>query len=351
MVETKPPSVCTACGTTIAPGLLSCPGCRQLLHADTLKELSERARRAKDTGDLLGALSTWRRALELLPADTRQHDVVAGKVDALSREADTHSGQDETLEKSARPSWLRGAIGLGTAGLMLWKFKFILGFVLTKGKLLLLGLTKASTLFSMMLSMGLYWSLWGWRFALGLVLSIYVHEMGHVAALRRFGIRASAPTFIPGLGALVRMKQHPANAIENARIGLAGPIWGLGAALAAYGVFLSTGWASWAGISRVGAWINLFNLLPIPPLDGGRAFRALTSRHRWMAAGVVGLMWFYTAEGLLVLLLITALLRLLSKEAPDEEDRKALVQYALLVVVLSLMCTIEVPLPHREALE
>jgi len=69
---------------------------------------------------------------------------------------------------------------------------------LGKGKLLLLGLTKSTTLFTMLLSMGVYWTAWGWRFALGLVLSIYVHEMGHVAALQRYGIKATAPMFIPG---------------------------------------------------------------------------------------------------------------------------------------------------------
>src|SRR5207302_3963478 len=95
-------------------------------------------------------------------------------------------------------------------------------FLLTKGKLLLLGLTKATTFFSMLLSLGVYWAAWGWKFALGLVLSIYIHEMGHVFALRRLGFKASAPMFIPGLGALIRLRQHPANPREDAEIGLAG---------------------------------------------------------------------------------------------------------------------------------
>src|SRR5206468_952877 len=80
-----------------------------------------------------------------------------------------------------------------------------------------------------------------WKFALGLVASIYVHEMGHVAALLKYGVRASAPMFIPGLGAVIRMKQALGDPQQEARVGLAGPAWGVGAALAAYAAFLGTG--------------------------------------------------------------------------------------------------------------
>ena len=107
---------------------------------------------------------------------------------------------------------------------------------LGKLKFLLLGLTKASTFVSMFAFFGVYWSIYGWPLALGLVLSIYIHEMGHVAMLRRLGIAAGAPMFIPGVGALVMLKQHVADPLTDAKIGLAGPVWGLGAALAAFGV-------------------------------------------------------------------------------------------------------------------
>ena len=82
-----------------------------------------------------------------------------------------------------------------------------------------------------MLSLGVYWTAWGWQFALGIILSIYVHEMGHVFALHRYGFKAAAPMFVPGVGALVRLQQPVTNTREDADIGLAGPIYGLGAAL------------------------------------------------------------------------------------------------------------------------
>ena len=85
--------------------------------------------------------------------------------------------------------------------------------------------------------------------------------------------------FIPGLGAIVRLKQYPADPREDARVGLAGPISGLGAAIASYLLFLVTGWEGWAAIAKAGAVLNLFNLMPLGPLDGGRAFRSSTRPH------------------------------------------------------------------------
>src|SRR5690349_22006017 len=104
----------------------------------------------------------------------------------------------------------------------------------------------------MLASIGLYWALYGWKFGLGFVLSIYIHEMGHVTALARYGIPATPPMFIPGFGAFVRLKAYPANPGEDARTGLAGPLWGLGAALAAMGVSIATGSDLWAAIARTG---------------------------------------------------------------------------------------------------
>src|SRR5215510_769086 len=121
------------------------------------------------------------------------------------------------------------------------KFKALAVLVVTKGKLLLFGLTKIGTLFSMLATLGLYWTRWGFAFALGFVVSIYIHEMGHVDALRRCGIAASPPMFIPGFGAFVRLKQRVLNPIEDARIGLAGPVWVLAAAVVAYVIGMISG--------------------------------------------------------------------------------------------------------------
>ena len=156
-------------------------------------------------------------------------------------------------------------------------------------------------------------------------------------------MNATAPMFIPGLGALIRMKQHPASPREDARVGLAGPLWGLGAALAAFAIYELTRAPIWAAIARVGAWINLFNLLPIPPLDGGRGFRSLSRGQRLIVVAVMAGMWAVTKEGLLVFLAIVAGWRALSERTTVEPDPKGLLHYTALVITLSAMCMIPVP--------
>ena len=235
-------------------------------------------------------------------------------------------------EGARRRVW--GARGALVTGLM---------FLATKAKLLLLGLTKAGTLFSMLLSVGVYWTIFGWPFAVLLVLSIYVHEMGHVAALRRFGIQATAPMFVPGLGALIRLRQHPANPREDARIGLAGPIWGCAAAAVAYLVFVLGGGPLWAAVARFGAWVNLFNLLPLWQLDGGRAFRALSRQQRLLAVAALAALWAWSREGLLLLLLLAAAAQAFRRDAPEQADRIALAQYVFLAAALTLLSLLHVP--------
>lgn len=334
---------CHKCGTELSSRALNCPGCGQLTYAEQLKSLATEAERAEHAGDFPGALATWRRALELLPVGTRQQQIVIARIEELSRKSPVESTHSPPTPASGNKVKARGLAGISALALLLWKFKLVGVFLLTKAKFLLLGLTKASTFFSMFLSLGVYWTAYGWKFALGLVVSIYIHEMGHVAALRRFGFRAAAPMFIPGVGAIVRLQQHPVNPIENSRIGLAGPIWGLGAALVALCVYGVTQWPSWLAIARVGAWINLFNLIPVWQLDGARGFSSMSRSQRWLAVATIAGAWFLTAEGLLLLLLIAGFFQAMQRTAPVKPDRTGLIQYMLLIAALSAMCLLQVP--------
>ena len=308
----------------------ACPRCHALVHASELNRLAAEAARATEVSDTATALAAWRKALELLPGGTRQHSEISARVAELSARADV-GATPPPPGGTGRAKWLGG---LGALGLALWKLKFVFVFLLGKGKLLLLGLTKASTFFSMALSLGVYWAMFGWRFAAGLIASIYVHEMGHVAALRRFGIAATAPMFIPGFGALVRLKQYPASPREDARVGLAGPLWGTGAALAFGLVGVLAGWPSLVAIARVGAWLNLFNLLPIWQLDGGRGFNALSRVQRFACSGAALAVYLAAGDGLLLVLTACALLRATTTPSPPEGDRTATAQFIGLLVVL-----------------
>jgi len=347
----SPAGRCADCGTQVPPDLLACPSCAKLLHADRLKELAAQAEKAERGGDLSAAMGAWRDALGLLPPETRQHAAVLQKIQALSARVEDGGAP-------AASTWKKGAAGLGGLALLLFKFKSIFLIALTKGKFLLFGLTKAKTLFSMLLFLGVYWSIWGWKFALGFVLSIYIHEMGHVWMLRRYGIRATAPMFIPGFGAFVRLDQYPATVIEDARVGLAGPIWGLGAAAIAYVVYVATGEQIWGAIAQSGAMINLFNLIPVWQLDGGRGFRSLTRGQRWLAAIAVAAVYYFTSHVtgdptadrqnvFLLIIGVCAVGRAVAGEAPQERDDFGLFQYVLLILTLGWLASIHIPLLAR----
>jgi Zn-dependent protease len=149
------------------------------------------------------------------------------------------------------------------------------GFALVKFGGLLLKLKVVTTGVSMAVSVAAYAWIWGLPFAVGFVLLIFVHELGHVLELRRQGVPASAPLFIPFLGAVIGMKELPDDAWKEARVALAGPIVGSVGAAALWAVGEATGSELLVALAFVGFFLNLFNLIPIVPLDGGRAVAAL----------------------------------------------------------------------------
>jgi Zn-dependent protease len=345
---------CAGCGAELAASLLACPSCGALVHAETLKRLAAEATRAEAAGDAPAALAAWRQVLQHLPTGTVQHQRVLATIQALSAQTSTWAfgaapGPPANVVASAdaappdaaaapRTGWRKWAAGLGSVGVLLAKLKWVILFVLAKGKVLLVGLTQAKTFLSMAIAVGVYATIYGWWFALGLVLSIYVHEMGHVVALRRYGIAATAPMFIPGFGAYVRLKQYPATPGEDARVGLAGPVWGAAAAVAALVLGTALHRPTLIAIAHVGAWINLFNLLPVWQLDGGRGFAALSRQQRGLVAGCLWLLALLGADGVLWLLAIAASFRAASKgTAPEQGDRVVLATYLLLTVGLVLL--------------
>jgi Zn-dependent protease len=161
------------------------------------------------------------------------------------------------------------------AGALAGAFFLILKF----GKVALLALPKLKVLTtsgSMLVSVAAYSLIWGWKFALGFVVLLFVHEMGHVIQLRREGVEASAPVFIPFMGAVVWAKSLGGNALAEARVGLAGPILGSLGAAACIPIADATGNEMFRALAFTGFFLNLFNLLPVVPLDGGRAMAAMS---------------------------------------------------------------------------
>ena len=162
----------------------------------------------------------------------------------------------------------RLASALAALGVLLAKAKALI-FLLPKLKLL-------ATFGSMLVSIAAYGLFFGLPFALGFVLLLLLHEIGHVIQLRREGIKASAPMFIPFLGAVISAKSMGKDAAAEARVGLAGPVLGTLASLVPLAIWLLTGSDFWRALAYIGFVLNLFNLLPVVPLDGGRAMAALS---------------------------------------------------------------------------
>ncbi len=202
------------------------------------------------------------------------------------------------LEREGRTrDWRRWAGPLALLVVLATKLKWLF-LALTKVKFVGAGL-------SALVSVGAYALIWGWSFAAGFVVLLFVHEMGHVLQLRREGIPASAPFFIPFVGALVAMKRMPDDAAAEARVGLAGPVLGSLGVLVPLSLWGITGDEFFQALTFVGFVLNLFNLLPVLPLDGGRAMAAL-SPWVWVAglAGLAALMFLWFSPILILVLIL-----------------------------------------------
>jgi len=134
----------------------------------------------------------------------------------------------------------------------------------------------AKTLGSMLICVVVYMYLWPWQIAVGFVMLIFFHEMGHVLAMKYYRLRASPPIFVPFLGAIIDLKEDPPNAKVEAIVGIGGPILGTLAALVCYAVWWQTQSPIFLALAFWGFLLNLFNMTPVPPLDGGRITAAIS---------------------------------------------------------------------------
>ena len=242
-------------------------------------------------------------------------------------------------------SWFKRKLGPALAAIaaFLAKFKSI---ILLAPKLKLL-----TTFGTMGVSLAAYGWIWGVPFAAGFVVLLLVHEMGHVIALRREGIKASPPMFIPFLGAVITARSLGDNALAEARVGLAGPVLGSIGAAACILVWHATGNDIWRALAYTGFLLNLFNLLPVVPLDGGRAMAAMAP---WMwfvgFAALIPLVFVFSNPIILLVILIGGLetyRRWKERKRGGEQSRayyrvSALDRVLVAVVYLSLIALLVV---------
>jgi Zn-dependent protease len=264
--------VCERCGQTVPPYANVCVRCGALVHRAELERLSREALEL-EPHDPAGAAMRWRRCLDLLPPDAQQYAQIYHRLVALtappagSGPAAHPLGYAPPAAAGPRDDSPASAL-LKTGGSMLISI-LVYALLLYRGGSPVLAL----------------------QFATGFVVLILIHELGHVAAMRHYGLSASPPIFIPFMGALINLRQPPQDAKVEAVVGIGGPIAGTVGALMCYGLYhvLPEGSAQWLTyrLAFVGFALNLFNLLPVPPLDGGRITAAINPKV-WML-GMAGL--------------------------------------------------------------
>ena len=257
----EPIHSCPNCSHWLPEGTLACPDCQTLTYGRHLSELAFGAQQLETEGKWVEARDRWRDALPWLPEGAEQARGIQNHIEQI--DARLHA---ET-ERKARWTKRLGPFApvaffllkLKSAVFFLFKLKFFLG------------------LFSFF---AIYWALAGWRFALGFTVGIFIHEMGHFIAVKRRGLKAELPMFIPGMGAYVRWYGQGVSREDLASIALAGPMFGLGAAVACLLLALTTHSLLFLILANVTAWYNLFNLTPILGLDGAQATYALSRVQR-----------------------------------------------------------------------
>jgi Zn-dependent protease len=199
--------------------------------------------------------------------------------------------QFETAAPQVETAWsrIKKALGpLAVVGVVIAKFFAKLKFLLLPALKFLPILLKSGG--TMLLMIWIYTRIWGWQFAVGFVLLLLVHECGHLIVAKRFGLKVGAPVFIPFMGAFIALKEAPRNAWIEASVGIGGPMLGSLGALACNSLGEIFGAPVLIALAWFGYFLNLFNLVPVGMLDGGRIVTAL-SRWLWLP-GFAALLWF-----------------------------------------------------------
>jgi Zn-dependent protease len=246
---------CPRCGTVLPYGALACSQCGALIYTQRLNEIAAEAMR-EESGNPLQAATLWQQALPLLPSNSRQYHDVAARIGALSGQAGVAPPPGIPLPPPGASASPPRAEPQSDP----------------------LGLAVLKTAGSMLLSIVVYvrFTTLGWAGATGFTLLMLIHELGHLLAIRYFGLKASPPIFIPFLGALINLRQPPRNALEEAVVGIGGPVTGTIAAAVTYLIFVYTDQPLFLNLALFGFFLNLFNMLPVPPLDGGRITAAVS---------------------------------------------------------------------------
>jgi Zn-dependent protease len=310
---------CPRCQKILLPDALECDQCHALLHAQTLEQLSTGARLLEEQGHAAKAREAWEQALKLLPPESAQAEWIRNRAAMLALST------NESVAKESQLKWAKWLGPLAPVAIALTKLKvlfalFQLKFLLTLGAFV-----------------AFYWAMFGAKFGAGFAAMILIHEMGHYIDVKRRGLPADMPVFLPGLGAYVRWHALGVSDETRAAVSLAGPLAGALAAGICALVWLKTGNDIWAALARAGAWLNVLNLTPVWILDGGQAVSVLNKGERMILITACLILWLLMDEKIFFLVGAGFGWRIFTKDIPERSSPSTTAYFAAVLIVLGVI--------------
>lgn len=300
-----------------------CDQCQALVHSAELERLAAEAKALEARGQLRQAREQWLMGLRLLPPTSRQANWIQQHARSLDVVADR-------IQPPVKPTENKWTQRLGPVG--------PIAVVLAKSKVLLGAIFKLKFILSFAAFFGFYWAAFGMKFGLGFAVLILIHEMGHFIDIKRRGLPAEMPVFLPGFGAYVRWRALGVSPETRAAISLAGPLAGFLASLACAMLWWQTGNVLWAALARAGAWLNLLNLIPVWVLDGGQAALALSKTERTLLLTACLALWLVLGEGIFFLVALGAGYQVfVSRDLPAHPSRATMVHFVAVLTALGVI--------------
>lgn len=312
---------CKRCSHDLPPGALTCDQCHALVYADQLDRIAEEAHALEGRGAWLQARDRWLSALPLLPHDSTQR----GWIQKHARELEIQASKPQQQPGQAS-KWAKRLAPLGPIGVLLAKAKWLLA-ILPKLKFFL---TFAS-------SIALYWAVFGAKFGVGVAFLILIHEMGHYIDVKRRGLPADMPVFLPGIGAYVRWQAMGVSLDTRAAVSLAGPLAGWFAAALCVLLWFQTGNPLWAALGQFSAWLNILNLIPVWVLDGSQAVLPLSRIERIALVIGCAAMALLLRQELFYLVAAGAAFRLFTGDVPEQPSPRTTAYFLIVLTLLGLV--------------
>ena len=277
-----------------------------------MEQLAAHARSLEAHGDFQEAREKWLACLPLLPAQSMQAEWIRKHV------AELGAGPSPQISPASNTTsqWAKKLGPLGPILLALLKFK---------------------SLFSFVAFFGFYWTFWGAKFGIGFAVLILIHEMGHFVDIKRRGLPADMPMFLPGFGAYVKWNALGVPLETRSAISLAGPFAGALAAGVCYLLWHQTGYGLWAALARTGAWFNALNLIPLWIFDGSSATNALSKLERAVVLLVSAALGYALGEWVFGLVAIGMGVRLFTRDAPEEQSNATAAYFVAVLTGLALV--------------